>query len=73
MRVREWQVVSTVKFASQSVWRFLRGFLRGYCDRREEASFAFESVDDIKTNKKYGKRLKNLPCDRSSVCYVLDL
>lgn len=34
-----------------------RGLLRGYGDRREEASFASKSVDHIKT-KKYGKWLK---------------
>lgn len=35
------------------------GLLRGYGDRREEASFASESVDHIKNlTKKYGKWLK---------------
>ena len=39
-----------------------RGLLRGYGDRREEASFASKSVDNIKNKKnltkKYGKWLK---------------
>lgn len=52
------------------------GFLRGYGDRREEASFASESVDHIKnkkSNKKIRKMVENWPGDGSSVCYVLDL
>ena len=49
-----------------------RGLLRGYGDRREEASFAFKSVDHIKNKTKYGKWI-NWPDDGSSVCYVLDL
>ena len=54
-----------------------RGLLRGYGDRREEASFASESVDHIKnqkkSNKKIRKMVENWPSDGSSVYYVLDL
>lgn len=44
-------VVSTVKIAGQSVWRFLGGLLRGYGDRMEEASFASKPVDHIKAKE----------------------
>lgn len=53
-----------------------RGLLRGYGDRREEASFASKPVDHIKnkkSNKKIRKMLENWPSDRSSVCCVLEL
>ena len=50
-----------------------RGLLRGYGDRREEASFASESVDYKKSNKKIRKKVENWPGDGASVCYVLDL
>ena len=54
-----------------------RGLLRGYGDRREEASFASKPVDHIKNKKnltkKIRKMVKNWPGDGSSVCYVLDL
>lgn len=35
------------------------GLLRGYGDRREEASFASESVDHIKNLTKIRKMVKN--------------
>ena len=45
-------VVSTVKLAGQSVGMAVpRGLLRGYGDRREEASFASKPVDHIKKQK----------------------
>ena len=51
-----------------------RGLLRGYGDRREEASFASKPVDHIKkSNKKIRKMVENCPSDGSSMCYVLDL
>lgn len=37
-----------MKLAGQSGMAVPRGFLRGYGDRRGEASFASESVDHIK-------------------------
>lgn len=51
-------------------------FLCGYGDRRGEASFAYESVDHIKTklsNKKYKKTINNWPGDGLRMFYVLDL
>lgn len=42
-------VVSTVKLAGQSVWRFLGDFFEDMVTGWEEASFASESVDHIKT------------------------
>ena len=42
-------VVSTVKLAGQSVWRFLGDFFEDMVAGWEEASFASESVDHIKT------------------------
>ena len=49
-----------------------RGLLRGYGNRREEASFASKSVDHVK-NKIMRKMVENWPSDGSSVCYMLDL
>ena len=49
------------------------GLLRGYGDRREEASFASKPVDNIKKQKNLTKKRKmveNWPYDESSVCYV---
>lgn len=37
---------------TMTIWRFLGGLLRGYGDRREEASFASKSVDYMKKTKK---------------------
>ena len=42
-------VVSTVKLAGQSVWRFLGDFFKDMVTGWEEASLASESVDHIKT------------------------
>ena len=52
-----------------------RGLLRGYGDRREEASFASESVDYIKKqyNNKNTKAVKYWPGDGSSLIYMLDM
>ena len=49
-------------------------FLRGYGDRREEASFASKPVGYIKDKKsKIRKMVENWSRDWSSVCYVLVL
>ena len=65
-RVRKWSSLSERNEDSEACWPIgmavPRGLLRGYGDRREEASFASESVDHIKNTKKltkiYGKWLK---------------
>ena len=47
-------VVSTVKLAGQSVWRFLGDFFEDM-----DASFASKPVDNIKRTKKFMKNTEN--------------
>ena len=44
-------VVSTVKLAGQSVWRFLGDFFENMVTGGGEASFASKPVDHIKSKK----------------------
>lgn len=62
-------VVSTVKLAGQSVWRFLGGFFEDMVTGGKKHL----SLLSLSTTQKIRKMIKNWLGDESSICYVLDL